>query len=166
MDCLEAVDVSCLHQRKTMQITCTPRAAETLSVKAASVPWSTTAMSWVWEGEMSSITGERSGFFAQRATASNGMAFYVDTTDQAEAFNEVSNSTALAAAGTVSRSYLTPIKAGLRMTTSEIQSVVDGAAGTNNTGNPGIYSSFRIASNNLLTSPRISSRSSAICAYL
>ena len=117
------------------------RAGETLSVNAAGVPWSTTAMSWVFEGEASWIdSGSTSEaiLFGSYVDASNNLNLAIsgsgaDTgkllaTTETAATVETADGPSNTAAG-----YRNAVSAGLRHTTTDLQAVDGGTSGTNQT---------------------------------
>lgn len=117
------------------------RAGETLSVNAAGVPWSTTAMSWVFAGEASWVDSGSTAeaiLFGSYVDASNNLNFAIsgsgaDTgkllaTTETAATVETADGPSNTAAG-----YRNAVSAGLRHTTTDLQSVDAGTSGTNQT---------------------------------
>lgn len=125
------------------------RASEAIEVKAASVPWSTTAWSIVFKGEASWID---SG-----ATATVGICgAYVDanqayrcrltsagpTTGQASTLIENSGTIETAFANDLTPGYRQSIRYGNRVTTTDLQDVLNGTAGPNQTAVGGTLGDF------------------------
>ena len=118
------------------------RAAETLSVNAASVPWSTTAMSFVFKGAaswMDSESTEEAILFGSYVDASNTIDLSISGAgaDTGKLLATVENGGTVETADGPSNTaagYRKPISAGLRYTTSDLRAADSGTAGTNQTG--------------------------------
>ena len=115
------------------------RAGETLSVNAAGVPWSTTAMSWVFEGEASWTDngGVATTLFGRFASGA-WWTFFIQTLGSrtGEVYAQVTNAgtTETAEAGpNTAPGYRNTIRAGYRMTTTDLQAVDSGTSGVNQT---------------------------------
>ena len=116
------------------------RAGEALAVEAASVPWSTTALSFVFKGEANNLSGVRQPMLlGRRVSGDNSIAFFNESDDTVRALNENSNVSELAVGGAIAAGYRVSISAGMRVTTTDLQAVVAGTAGTNETANNGIF---------------------------
>lgn len=116
------------------------RTSETLNVNAANVPWSTTAMSWVFEGEASWEDSENNNevcLFGRQVSSDNYLRLSINTvTPRTGALyglvrNSAVNETSEGSSKTPA--YRVPLKAGLRFTTTDLQVVDAGEAAANQT---------------------------------